>query len=80
VTKEEIVELFSRDISPDVMAVLQQKMSELNVANSNGSLDSGRQHAQRKFPKSFKIGGGTSVWSDLDISEWIDSLNKSDEG
>ena len=36
--------------------------------------------SQGKFPKSFKIGGGTSVWSEIDISEWIDSLNKSDEG
>ena len=32
--------------------------------------------SQGKFPKSFKIGGGTSIWSDQDISEWIEEKKK----
>jgi|DEB0MinimDraft_4_1074332.scaffolds.fasta_scaffold392451_1 prophage regulatory protein len=55
---------------------VSQLVEMLNVSKSSIYL----WVSQGKFPKSFKIGGGTSVWSDLDISEWIDSLNKSDEG
>ena len=54
---------------------VSQLVEMLNVSKSSIYL----WVSQGKFPKSFKIGGGTSVWSDLDISEWIDSLNKSDE-
>ena len=55
---------------------VSQLVEMLNVSKSSIYL----WVSQGTFPKSFKIGGGTSVWSDLDISEWIDSLNKSDEG
>ena len=55
---------------------VSQLVEMLNVSKSSIYL----WVSQGKLPKSFKIGGGTSVWSDLDISEWIDSLNKSDEG
>ena len=55
---------------------VSQLVDMLNVSKSSIYL----WVSQGKFPKSFKIGGGTSVWSEIDISEWIDSLNKSDEG
>jgi prophage regulatory protein len=55
---------------------VSQLVEMLNVSKSSIYL----WVSQGKFPKSFKIGGGTSVWSEIDISEWIDSLNKSDEG
>ena len=55
---------------------VSQLVAMLNVSKSSIYL----WVSQGKFPKSFKIGGGTSVWSEIDISEWIDSLNKSDEG
>ena len=55
---------------------VSQLVEMLNVSKSSIYL----LVSQCKFPKSFKIGGGTSVWSEIDISEWIDSLNKSDEG
>jgi len=54
---------------------VSQLVEMLNVSKSSIYL----WVSQGKFPKSFKIGGGTSVWSDQDISKWLDSLNKSDE-
>lgn len=55
---------------------VSQLVEMLNVSKSSIYL----WVSQGKFPKSFKIGGGTSVWSDKDISEWMDNLNKRDEG
>jgi len=51
---------------------VSQLVEMLNVSKSSIYL----WVSQGKFPKSFKIGGGTSVWSDLDISEWIESKKK----
>lgn len=51
---------------------VSQLVEMLNVSKSSIYL----WVSQGKFPKSFKIGGGTSVWSDLDISEWIEEKKK----
>jgi len=51
---------------------VSQLVEMLNVSKSSIYL----WVSQGKFPKSFKIGGGTSIWSDQDISKYIEEKKK----
>ena len=51
---------------------VSQLVEMLNVSKSSIYL----WVSQGKFPKSFKIGGGTSIWSEESIFNWIESKKK----
>ena len=51
---------------------ISQLVDRLNISKSTIYL----WVSQGKFPTSFKIGGGTSVWHEEDINSWIKSKQK----
>jgi prophage regulatory protein len=51
---------------------ISQLVDRLNISKSTIYL----WVSQGKFPPSFKIGGGTSVWNEEEISEWVESKRK----
>ena len=51
---------------------INQLVGELNISKSSIYL----WVSQGNFPAPFKIGGGTSVWHEEQISDWLESKRK----